>query len=118
MIKFKIDENLPVEVADSLRQVGYDAATVYEQNLVGEADENIATVCQLEKRAIVTLDTDFADIRAYPPKEYLGIIVMRLKRQDKPYVLDIVNRWLKALSEETLEGHWWIVDERQIRIRG
>jgi len=117
-MKFKIDENLPVDVADLLQQVGYDAATVYDQNLVGKADENIAAVCQSEKRAIVTLDTDFADIRAYPPEEYFGIIVMRLKRQDKPYVLDIVNRWIKALSEEALEGHLWIVDERQIRIRG
>lgn len=117
-MKFKIDENLPIEVADLLQQVGHDAVTVYDQNLVGEADENIATVCQSEKRAIVTLDTDFADIRAYPPEAYLGIIVMRLKRQDKPYVLDIVKRWIKALSEEPLESHLWIVDERQIRIRG
>jgi predicted nuclease of predicted toxin-antitoxin system len=117
-MKFKIDENLPIEVADILQQGGYDAATVYNQNLVGEADANIATVCQSEKRTIVTLDTDFADIRAYPPEEYFGIIVMRLKRQDKPYVLAIVNRWIKALAEETLAGHLWIVDERQIRIRG
>ena len=113
-----IDENLPIEVADLLQQASYDAATIYDQNLVGEAHENIAIVCQSEKRAIVTLDTDFADIRAYPPKDYFGIIVMRLKQQDKPYVLDIVNRWIKALSEETLESHLWIVDERQIGIRG
>jgi len=116
-MKFKIDENLPIEVAKLLQQVGYDSATVYDQNLVGEVDEKIAAVCQSEKRAIVTLDTDFADIRAYPPGAYFGIIVMRLKRQDKPYVLEIVNRWIKALSDETLEGRLWVVDERQIRIR-
>lgn len=32
-MEFKVDENLPVEVADLLRQVGYDAATVFEQQL-------------------------------------------------------------------------------------
>lgn len=32
-MEFKIDENLPVEVADLLRQVGYDAITVLEQHL-------------------------------------------------------------------------------------
>ena len=117
-MKFKIDENLPIEVAELLQQVGYDAATVYDQKLVGEADKNIATVCQAEERAIVTLDTDFADIRVYPPEAYSGIIVMRLKRQDKLTVLGIVARWIKVLSEKTLEGHLWIVDERQIRIRG
>ena len=117
-MKFKVDENLPVEVADLFRKAGYDAATIHDQNLIGETDDNIATVCQSEKRAIVTLDTDFADIRSYPPDNYFGIIVMRLKQQDKPYVLNIVNRWIKALPEEPLEGHLWIVDERQIRIRG
>ncbi|MCB0195680.1 MAG: DUF5615 family PIN-like protein [Anaerolineae bacterium] len=116
-MKFKVDENLPIEVAEVLQQAGYDAATIYDQNMVGEADENIASVCQLEKRTIVTLDTDFADIRAYLPEEYFGIIVMRLRQQDKLYVLDIVKRWIKVLSEETLIGHLWIVDEKQIRIR-
>jgi len=33
-MKFKVDENLPIEVAGSLRQAGYDAATVSEQHLV------------------------------------------------------------------------------------
>lgn len=117
-MKFKTDENLPVEVAKLLQQAGYDAATVYEQNLVGTADQNIAAVCQTEERIVVTLDMDFADIRAYPPAEYPGIIVMRLKRQDKLHVMNIVNRWIKALPETTVAGQLWIVDERQIRIRG
>jgi predicted nuclease of predicted toxin-antitoxin system len=32
MMKFKIDENLPVEVAEVLRQAGYEAATVHDQS--------------------------------------------------------------------------------------
>lgn len=30
-MKFKTDENLPVEVADDLRQTGHDALTVADQ---------------------------------------------------------------------------------------
>jgi predicted nuclease of predicted toxin-antitoxin system len=117
-MKFKVDENLPVEVAAMLQSLGYDAATIIDQQMVGEPDHNIAAVCQAEQRSIVTLDTDFADIRVYPPADYSGIIVMRLRRQDKPYVLEIVQRWTKALPNEPLIGKLWIVDERQIRIRG
>ena len=116
-MKFKIDENLPVEVAELLQQAGYDAATVYDQNLVGEADLNIALMCQAEKRAIVTLDIGFSDIRLYPPKSFAGIIVIRLNRQDKLYVLQVINRLIKALSDEELIGRLWIVDERRIRVR-
>lgn len=116
-MKFKIDENLPIEAAALLNQAGYDTGTVYDQNLAGEADSTIAAICQAEKRAIVTLDLDFADIRAYPPKQYSGLIVLRLNQQDKPYVLKIVERLIKALSTETLTGHLWIIDEKRIRIR-
>ncbi|MCX7681847.1 MAG: DUF5615 family PIN-like protein [Anaerolineae bacterium] len=45
-MEFKVDENLPVEVADLLRQVGYDVATVVEQHLGGRPDSDIASVCQ------------------------------------------------------------------------
>jgi predicted nuclease of predicted toxin-antitoxin system len=41
-MKFKIDENLPVEAAESLRQMGYEATTVLEQGLGGGADAHIA----------------------------------------------------------------------------
>ena len=34
-MRFKIDENLPVEAAELLRQAGHDAVTVLEQHLGG-----------------------------------------------------------------------------------
>lgn len=34
-MRFKVDENLPIEVAEMLRQAGHDAATVLEQHLGG-----------------------------------------------------------------------------------
>jgi predicted nuclease of predicted toxin-antitoxin system len=34
-MKFKIDENLPLELAEFLRNEGYDAITVIEQDLSG-----------------------------------------------------------------------------------
>jgi predicted nuclease of predicted toxin-antitoxin system len=117
-MKFKVDENLPIEVTDSLNQAGRDAASVSEQHLEGSPDPDIASVCQQEGRALITLDTDFADIRAYPPEQYPGLIVLRLRRQDKPHVLEILGRLIPVLSSEPLEHLLWIVDETHIRIRG
>jgi len=115
---FKIDENLPVEVADLLRQVGYDAVTVVEQHLEGASDADIVSVCQEEGRVLITLDTDFADIRAYPPVQFPGLIVLRLHRQDKPHVLEVIERLTPLLSSEPLEHLLWIVEETRVRIRG
>lgn len=117
-MEFKVDENLPVGVADLLRQAGYDAATVVEQRLEGWPDSDIASACQEEGRVLITLDTDFADIRAYPPAQFPGLMVLRLHKQDKPHVIEIVKHLIPLLSSEPLEHLLWIVEETRVRIRG
>lgn len=67
-MKFKTDENMPYEVAEILSKAGHDALTVLCQELGGQSDDRIAEVCKAEGRAIVTLDLDYSDIRAYPPE--------------------------------------------------
>ncbi|MEM1116298.1 MAG: DUF5615 family PIN-like protein [Bacteroidota bacterium] len=116
-MRFKLDENLPTRAAALLRDAGHDAVTVLDQKMGGAADPDLATVCQQEGRALVTLDTDFADIRTYPPARHTGLLVLRLRRQDKLHVLDTLRRILPLLDDEPLDGHLWIVDEQRVRIR-
>jgi predicted nuclease of predicted toxin-antitoxin system len=118
MFRFKIDENMPVEGAAVLTQAGHDALTVRDQQMGGRPDADVVTVCRQERRALVTLDLDFADIRAYPPADYAGIIVLRLSRLDKLRVLHALERVLPILENEPLAGKLWIVDETAVRIRG
>jgi predicted nuclease of predicted toxin-antitoxin system len=117
-VKFKIDENLPVEAAAPLRSAGFDALTVKDQRLGGENDRRIVDVCLHEQRALVTNDLDFSDIRSYPPRDFHGFVVLRLHRQDRTHVLDVLKRVLPILKEETLSNRLWIVEENRIRIRG
>ena len=117
-MKFKVDENLPIEVAGMLRHAGHDAVTVLEQNLGGSTDTQLAALCQHESRILVTLDMDFSDIRNYPPAEFPGLVVLRLRQQDKPHVLGLCARLMEVLQAEPIEGRLWIVEENRIRIRG
>jgi predicted nuclease of predicted toxin-antitoxin system len=117
MTKFKVDENLPVEVTVMLRQGGHDALSVFDEDLGGAFDSSLASICLSEQRTLLTLDIDFADIRVYPPSEYFGIIVLRLIRQDKPHIMEIVRRLLEPISNEQLSSRLWIVEERKIRVR-
>ena len=66
-MKFKLDENMPIEAADLLRNAAYDAETVDDEQLAGHIDPVIAQVCKQEGRILITLDLDFSDIRHYPP---------------------------------------------------
>lgn len=116
-MRFKIDENLPAEAAELLRQAGYEAETVGQQAMNGSPDEDILSAWWDEKRTLVTLDTDFADIRCYPPAQTSGLIVLRLQKQDKPSVLEILKRLVEVISREPLEARLWIVEETGIRVR-
>jgi predicted nuclease of predicted toxin-antitoxin system len=116
-MKFKIDENLPIELADLLQSEGYDASTIYSESLKGAKDPIVIAVCQEEQRVLVTLDLDFADIQTYPPQSYAGIIVLRVYRQDKPYLLSFFQKLIPAISQHPLKGHLWIAEEGKIRIR-
>jgi len=117
-MKFKIDENLPIDAAVLLKNAGHDALTVHGENLTGSQDTDIAVVCAAENRILLTLDLGFADIRAYPPSKYPGIIVFRLSRQDKRNVLQAISRLLRVFDTHLVDNKLWIVEERRVRVRG
>jgi predicted nuclease of predicted toxin-antitoxin system len=97
-VKLKVDENLPVEFTAALDAAGHDASDIVQQQMKGAHDPDVAAVCQREGRVLVTLDLDFADIRAYPPAEYPGIVVLRVRRQDKPYSGSFFTAFRMTLS--------------------
>ena len=116
-MKFKIDENLPVELAELLASAGHDALTVLSQGLGGRPDSTVIQVCREEDRVLVTLDTDFADIRTYPPHQSPGVVVLRPRWQDKPHVLNLFRREVvPRLDKEPLAHRLWIVEETRLRI--
>ena len=116
-MKFELGQNLPVELAKLFRTHGHDAKTVLDHNLGGARNPDVAAVCRQERRAIVTLDTDFSDFRTYPPKEYSGIVVFRLGSQARDHILEVGVRFLLAVGSKELDGKLWIVEETQVRIR-
>jgi predicted nuclease of predicted toxin-antitoxin system len=117
-VKFKIDENLPIEFVDLLVTAGHQAMTVDEQHLQGRADSVIIDTCAREGYILVTLDLDFADIRAYPPNQYPGLMVFRVVRQDKRHLIEVFKRAITVLMREPIEGRLWIIEETKVRIRG
>ncbi len=116
-MKVKVDENLPREAADLLREAGHDAITVVAEGLSGRSDGTIAAAIRREGRDLLTFDVDFSDIRAYPPEQYAGLVVLRLNRQDKPHVLQVIARLILVLAAEEPKGRLWIVEEDRVRIR-
>jgi predicted nuclease of predicted toxin-antitoxin system len=116
-MRFKVDENLHPEIALLLRLHGHDAVTVWDQQIAGASDAELATLCQSESRALVTLDVGFGDLRRYPPHAYAGLLVLRMHSQDRAHVLKVVERLLPMLDTEPLAGNLWVVEEHAVRVR-
>ncbi|OQB37589.1 MAG: hypothetical protein BWY09_01573 [Candidatus Hydrogenedentes bacterium ADurb.Bin179] len=115
-MKFKTDENIPVDVLSVMVLRGHDVASVYTQSLQGTSDSHLASVCAAEGRALLTLDLDFANIAAYPPEKYCGILVLRPHNQSIPMIHILVRKLLAMLEQETPHGALWIVEPDRIRI--
>lgn len=116
-MRFKVDENLPDELSRLFRDAGWDSLTIEEQHLSGEVDPRLAEICSAEERILVTFDRGFSNIRVYPPSNSPGMIVLRLKSQDKRHVLSVAGRLVDALRRRELRNELWIVHENRIRIR-
>lgn len=117
-MRLKIDENLHEEIADLLRDAGHDASSVWRQKMRGATDGRLADVCRAEGLAILTMDMDFSNITTYPPADYAGIIVIRLKRQSRGEVIRAVRDLLPLLPTAQINGQLWVVGETQLRIHG
>ena len=116
-MRFKLDENLPSDLAARLQQEGHDVADVAEQGLEGEVDPTILNVATDEGRVLMTFDLDFADIREYPPGSHAGIVVFRLHDQRWRILRGPVNRLLAEGTLEKLQNGLAVVDESRVRFK-
>lgn len=116
-MKFKLDENLPLEIADVFRDSGHEIDTVQSEGLVGAPDTEILDHARLEHRILLTMDKGIADIRLFPPAAYLGIVLFPPATSGCGEVLRFVQQALPDLLSTDLGGHLVIVSPKSIRVR-
>jgi hypothetical protein len=76
-MKFKLHENLPLEIADAFQTLGHELETVQGEGLVGAPNTEILNHARTEGRILLTMDKGIADIRLLPPATYPGIVLFR-----------------------------------------
>ncbi|MFN7962622.1 MAG: DUF5615 family PIN-like protein [Thermoanaerobaculia bacterium] len=114
---FKVDENLQTEVVEELRSAGWDTCSVLDPGLKGTEDGLVARICQEERRVLVSLDLGFGDSRSYSPRESPGILVLKLKSQEKHHIVAVVRRLIPLVRGHAIGGCLWVADGRRVRSR-
>jgi len=115
-MKLKLDENIDPRAKDILAQAGHDVLTAQEEALGGVLDDVVAVAASREGRCLLTLDLDFANIFAYPPERYAGLVVLRHPHPTVKGLLDLVHLFAISLRSHNPRGHLWIVEPGRLRI--
>ena len=115
-LRFKVDEDLPVEVAGLLRAAGHDAKAIVEQGMSGTPDERLWEFVQREQRCFVTADKGFTNAQQHPSGSHLGIILLRLPRESRAGYVRLAEAILASTSLEVLAGSITVVTPEGIRV--
>jgi predicted nuclease of predicted toxin-antitoxin system len=116
-MKFKLDENLPRELADDLVRLGHESDSVHSEGLVGAEDATVVQAARASGRILMTLDKGIASFLRFPADEHGGIVLFRPDASGRRAVLSFVRSRLENLLEVDLAGRLTVVGSTRIRIR-
>jgi predicted nuclease of predicted toxin-antitoxin system len=116
-MKLKLDENLSRHLKPVLTEFGHDVLTAADENLLSRPDTEIASAAKKEKRMLLTLDIEFADLRKYPPGSHPGVILFRPLSLSPLSVNAFIADFIRRTELEKLAGCVAVVDPVHVRIR-
>lgn len=116
-MRFRIDENLPAELAVTLRALGHEADTVASEGLTGTDDLALVSIALREDRVLLTLDKGIANLNRFPPGSHAGIVLSRPGSAGRRVVLEFARSRLAQLFEIDLRNRLTVVSVMQIRVR-
>jgi predicted nuclease of predicted toxin-antitoxin system len=116
-VKFKLDENIPVELVTDLRGLGHDADTVTEEGLRGAADPAVVEAASAADRIPFTLDKGIANLQRYPIRQHAGVVLFRPDTSGRGAVIAFVRERLHKVLEMDLSDRLTVVGPSRIRFR-
>jgi predicted nuclease of predicted toxin-antitoxin system len=116
-VKFKLDENLPLEILEDLRRAGQEADSVHDEGLAGEPDSVVLEKSREDGRILLTLDKGIGDLRSYRSGKSPGIVLFRPGSSGRSTVLSFVRVHLPEILNLDLAGHLTVVTDLSIRRR-
>ena len=119
-LRFLSDQCVPAEITNILRGHGHHVTLLREVLPIRSPDPVVIAKAQELSAILLSLNGDFADIVAYPPASYLGIVAIQL--HNHPEIIPSLMARLAALldghpAHEFYHGKLLLVEVHRVRIR-
>jgi len=115
-MKIKLDQNLSIHLRDVLAALDHDVDTVFDEGLSGVDDASVLQAASSQDRVLFTLDTDFLNLKAYPPGTHSGVVVFRPPRQGALTLTKFVRAFVVSSDLRRHHGLTTIVERTRIRV--
>ena len=119
-MRFFADHCISNAVIKTLHDVGHEVLRLRDFLPKDSPDSFVIAKAQELDSILISLNGDFADIVAYPPKQYKGIISLQVKNHPEivPQLMETLKNYL---SDNPEMGHYkgklFLVEAHRIRVR-
>jgi predicted nuclease of predicted toxin-antitoxin system len=120
VLRFFADHCVPELVISILRDAGHEALRLRDYIPIDSPDEVVISQAQELDSVLVSLNGDFADIVAYPPADYKGIISLQVRNHPEiiPQLMYRLREYLSTHPEQDYyQGKLILAEVHRIRIR-
>jgi predicted nuclease of predicted toxin-antitoxin system len=115
-MKIKLDHNLSRHLKPALQVFGHDVDTAFDEGLARSTDKEVLYQASDQGRILFTLDTDFLNLKTYPPRDHAGVVVFRPTRQGALAVKKMLEAFVRSADLRRYRSRTAIVERTRIRI--
>jgi predicted nuclease of predicted toxin-antitoxin system len=119
-LRFFTDHCVPNSIIRVFRDAGYEVLRLADYIPADSIDSVVVSKAQELDAILVSLDADFADIVAYPPAMYSGIIALQVGNHPEviPRLVVALKDYLSAHPDMNhYDGKLLLVEAHRIRVR-
>ena len=113
--KLYLDQMFMVDVAQALREEGYDVLRASETQQNRADDQQILQKAITENRILVTLDEHFGDWVILPLSRHPGVIRIKVHPTTSGRVLNLLLPFLRKHTQDQFKDHLVILSEKRAK---
>lgn len=113
--KLYLDQMFRVEVAQSIREQGYDVIRASETGQARSDDQQILQKAIDENRILITLDEHFGDWVILPLSQHPGVIRIKVHPTTSEKVINLLLPFLRMHTHDQFKDHLVILSEKRAK---